>query len=74
MKLSDFDFSLPEELIAYRPLSPRSSSKLMYSDGGKIADLRVSDLSNIFNQNVLLVLNVTQVFHARLFPPSHQSW
>ena len=73
MKLSDFDFSLPEELIAYRPLSPRSSSKLMYSDGGKIADLRVSDLSNILNQNDLLVLNDTKVFHARLFGKRRRS-
>jgi len=67
MKLSDFNFSLPDKLIAYRPRSPRSSSRLMYSNKGKISDLHVSDLSNILNQNDLLVLNDTKVFHARLF-------
>ena len=38
MKLSDFDFELPNELIALRPVNPRSSSKLLVSKDDKIID------------------------------------
>ena len=38
MKLSDFDFKLPNELIALRPADPRSSSKLLVSSGDEVID------------------------------------
>ena len=38
MFLSDFDFNLPEELIATRPASPRSSARLLVAKGDKIYD------------------------------------
>ncbi|MCT4332986.1 tRNA preQ1(34) S-adenosylmethionine ribosyltransferase-isomerase QueA [Paracoccus sp. YLB-12] len=66
MKLSDFDFHLPEHLIATRPARPRSSARLLLAEGGAIADRRVSDLPQILRAGDLLVLNDTRVIPARL--------
>lgn len=66
MRLSDFDFDLPERLIATRPASPRTAARLLVSDGGAISDRRVSDLPQIFRPGDLLVLNDTRVIPARL--------
>ncbi|WCR09383.1 tRNA preQ1(34) S-adenosylmethionine ribosyltransferase-isomerase QueA [Paracoccus stylophorae] len=66
MKLSDFDFDLPEHLIATRPARPRSSARLLVADAGTIADRRVSDLPQILRPGDLLVLNDTRVIPARL--------
>jgi S-adenosylmethionine:tRNA ribosyltransferase-isomerase len=66
MKLSDFDFDLPEHLIATRPARPRSSARLLLAEGGAIADRRVSDLPQILRAGDLLVLNDTRVIPARL--------
>ena len=44
MKLSDFDFDLPDALIATRPAKPRSSAKLLVADGDQITDAVVTDL------------------------------
>lgn len=67
MKLTDFDFDLPENLIATRPAKPRSSAKLLLAEGGAIHDRHVSDLPQIFRSGDLLVLNDTKVIPARLF-------
>ncbi|SDE57463.1 S-adenosylmethionine:tRNA ribosyltransferase-isomerase [Paracoccus isoporae] len=66
MKLSDFDFDLPEGLIATRPARPRSSARLLLADGDMLADRSVSDLPNILQPGDLLVLNDTKVIPARL--------
>ena len=66
MKLSDFDFDLPEELIAVRPARPRSSARLLLAQGGAIADRVVSDLVEILQPGDRLVLNDTKVIPARL--------
>lgn len=66
MKLSDFDFDLPESLIATRPARPRTSAKLLLAAGSRIDDLRVSDLVAIFRLGDRLVLNNTRVIPARL--------
>ena len=66
MKLSDFDFDLPEELIATRPARPRTSSRLLYAKGSVIQDLRVSDLTAVLRAGDRLVLNNTRVIPARL--------
>ncbi len=66
MKLSDFDFDLPEALIATRPASPRSSARLLVAQGGGIADAHVHDLPAILRPGDLLVLNDTRVIPARL--------
>ena len=66
MKLSDFDFDLPESLIATRPARPRTSARLLVAAGGEILDRHVSDLVDIFQPGDRLVLNNTRVIPARL--------
>jgi S-adenosylmethionine:tRNA ribosyltransferase-isomerase len=66
LKLSDFDFDLPEELIATRPARPRSSARLLHAEGGTIADRRVSDLPDVLRPGDRLILNDTRVIPARL--------
>ncbi len=66
MKLSDFDFDLPEELIATRPAVPRSSARLLVADVA-LHDGVVTDLVHWLQPGDLLVLNDTRVIPARLF-------
>jgi len=66
VKLSDFDFELPERLIATRPARPRSASRLLLAEGGGIADRVVADLPGILRPGDRLVLNNTKVIPARL--------
>ncbi|WP_136645471.1 tRNA preQ1(34) S-adenosylmethionine ribosyltransferase-isomerase QueA [Tabrizicola sp. YIM 78059] len=67
MKLSDFDFDLPEHLIATRPARPRTHARLLLAEGDRISDLHVFDLVEIFRPGDRLVLNNTKVLPARLF-------
>ncbi|SMX42744.1 tRNA preQ1(34) S-adenosylmethionine ribosyltransferase-isomerase QueA [Actibacterium lipolyticum] len=67
MKLSDFDFDLPEELIATRPARPRTSARLLLAKGDQISDLHVHDLPGLLQAGDRLVLNNTKVIPARLF-------
>jgi S-adenosylmethionine:tRNA ribosyltransferase-isomerase len=67
MKLSDFDFDLPEALIATRPARPRSAARLLLAEGDQITDAVVGDLVAIFRPGDRLVLNNTRVIPARLF-------
>jgi S-adenosylmethionine:tRNA ribosyltransferase-isomerase len=66
MKLSDFDFDLPEDLIATRPANPRSSARLLYATGQTMADLGVGDLPDLLRAGDRLILNNTKVIPARL--------
>lgn len=66
MKLSDFDFDLPERLIATRPARPRSAARLLLARGDAILDRHVGDLPQILRPGDLLVLNDTKVIPARL--------
>jgi S-adenosylmethionine:tRNA ribosyltransferase-isomerase len=67
MKLSDFDFDLPEGLIATRPAKPRSAARLLLAEGDALTDLQVSDLVGLFHPGDRLILNNTRVIPARLF-------
>ncbi|MGV8987009.1 MAG: tRNA preQ1(34) S-adenosylmethionine ribosyltransferase-isomerase QueA [Cypionkella sp.] len=67
MKLSDFDFDLPEALIATRPAKPRSAARLLLAEGDAIRDLQVRDLVDLIQPGDRLVLNNTKVIPARLF-------
>ena len=67
MKLADFDFDLPEALIATRPARPRTSARLLLAEGDRISDRRVSELTDILRAGDRLVLNNTRVIPARLF-------
>ncbi|KIN60771.1 S-adenosylmethionine:tRNA ribosyltransferase-isomerase [Sulfitobacter noctilucae] len=66
MKLSDFDFDLPEDRIATRPAVPRSSARMLVADGAQITDARVTDLTDWLRPGDRLVLNDTRVIPARL--------
>ena len=65
--LGDFDFSLPEELIAQHPASQRSASRLLDGRGEAPADRRFTDLPDLLAPGDLLVFNDTKVVKARLF-------
>lgn len=67
MRLTDFDFDLPEDLIATRPAQPRPSARLLLAQGDQIADHHVFDLVDILQAGDRLVLNNTRVIPARLF-------
>ncbi|MDN4503748.1 tRNA preQ1(34) S-adenosylmethionine ribosyltransferase-isomerase QueA [Alteromonadaceae bacterium BrNp21-10] len=68
MKLSDFDFDLPEELIARYPMEQRSGSRLLSLDGktGAVEHLHFTDIVALLNPGDLLVFNNTRVIPARL--------
>ncbi|WP_270893154.1 tRNA preQ1(34) S-adenosylmethionine ribosyltransferase-isomerase QueA [Listeria welshimeri] len=68
MKVEDFDFDLPEELIAQTPLLDRTSSRLMVLDkkSGEIKDQHFTDILSYLNEGDALVLNDTRVLPARL--------
>jgi S-adenosylmethionine:tRNA ribosyltransferase-isomerase len=66
MRLSDFDFALPEGHIATRPARPRSSARLLVAGPSSIDDLRVLDLPQVLRSGDRLVLNDTKVIPARL--------
>ena len=66
MKLSDFDFDLPEDLIATRPAVPRSAARLLVAQGSALSDAIVRDLCDFLRPGDRLVLNDTQVIPARL--------
>lgn len=68
MKLSDFDYNLPEELIAQHPADERDSSRLLVLDrkSGKIEHTIFRNITDYLSPSDLLVLNDTSVFPARL--------
>src|SRR3989338_10419913 len=68
MKLSDFDYYLPEELIAQYPSDKRDESRLLVLDrkSGKIEHAVFKNIKNYLYPSDLLVLNDTFVFPARL--------
>ena len=65
--LSDFDFTLPDELIAQHPAAERSASRLLDGRGSTIADRRFANLPDLLLPGDLLVFNDTKVVKARLF-------
>ena len=65
--LSDFDFQLPEDLIAQHPAAERSASRLLDGTAAAPADRIFRDLPGLLSPGDLLVFNDTQVIKARLF-------
>ena len=65
LKLEDFNFQLPRELIASSPLEERSSSKLLVIEKG-FEDLTFKDLPSLLRPEDVLVINDTSVIKARL--------
>lgn len=68
MKLSEFDFHLPEELIAQHPVEPRDASRLfvLHRDGGAFEHRHFRDLPEYLRPGDALVVNETRVMPARL--------
>ena len=69
MDVKEFDYFLPEELIAQTPLEKRSSSRLMVVNkkNGNIEHKHFYDIINHFSENDVLVLNDTKVMPSRIF-------
>lgn len=69
MRTSDFDFELPEELIAQTPLLQRDASRLLVLDRqtGQIEDQHFEHIINLLNPGDALVMNNTRVLPARLY-------
>jgi S-adenosylmethionine:tRNA ribosyltransferase-isomerase len=67
--VSDFDFHLPEELIAQEPLAERSNSRLLHLSRftGRFEDRKFTDFPKLLRSGDLLVLNSSRVFPARLY-------
>ena len=69
MKLEEFDYELPEELIAQTPLPVRTDSRLLHLivESDVLHDKKFSDLHDLLRKGDLLVLNNTKVLPARFF-------
>ena len=69
MKTDDFDFYLPENLIAQTPLERRDSSRLLILDKetGEITHKHFTDIIDYLDKDDILVLNDTKVMPARLY-------
>jgi len=68
VRVSEFDYELPAELIAQHPAARRTASRLLHVEpGGKLTDLMFSDLTELVDARDTLVLNDTRVIKARLF-------
>ena len=66
-KLSDYDFELPEALIAQHPAAERTASRLLVVSENSFADQQFTDLPSLLNPGDLLVMNDTRVLRARFF-------
>ena len=69
LKTKDFDYHLPERLIAARPLAERTASRMMvvHKHSGKIEHRMFTDFPDYLSQDDLLILNDTKVIPARVF-------
>lgn len=69
MKIQDFDFTLPAELIAQFPAEQRTSSRMLHLDGasGMLSDTMFADLPGYLRTGDVMVFNDTRVIKARLF-------
>ena len=69
MLVSDFNYSLPEELIAQEPLSDRAASRLLHLNrsSDELRDSHFRDFPGLLRSDDLVVLNDTRVFPARLY-------
>ena len=72
MVISDFDYTLPEQLIAQQPADKRERSRMLVVDRatGSVSDKHFLDLPDLLRKDDVLVLNNTKVFPARLYGKS----
>ena len=69
---SDFDFELPPELIASRPLEKRDASRMLVVDDGKIADKHIWDFLDYLRPGDVVVFNNSRVIPARFDASGHE--
>src|SRR6266540_7087650 len=67
LSIDDFEYDLPNGLIAQHPSKARSASRLLRVGAGTIADRHFSELPDLLAPGDLLVFNDTEVVKARLF-------
>ena len=69
LRVADFDFDLPPELIAQQPPAERGASRMLVMDrkAGDLRDAQFAEFPSLLNPGDLLVLNETRVIPARLF-------
>ncbi|MGM0410366.1 MAG: tRNA preQ1(34) S-adenosylmethionine ribosyltransferase-isomerase QueA [Bacillota bacterium] len=69
MKVEEFDYDLPEELIAQKPVENRDESKLMClnKDTGEINEIIFKNIINYINEDDMIIFNNSQVIPARLY-------
>ena len=67
MRTDEFDFVLPERLIAQHPPKQRGTSRLLYAHDGELEDCDFADLLRLVRTGDVMVLNDTRVIKARLF-------
>jgi S-adenosylmethionine:tRNA ribosyltransferase-isomerase len=66
VKLSDFDFDLPDDLIAQTPIRPRDAARMLVATPDEFLDKGVTDLPDLLSAGDLMVVNDTRVIPARL--------
>lgn len=66
IRIDDYDYELPEERIAFFPVSQRDQSQLLVYDKGNITDTHFCHLADYLTDNDLLMFNDSRVIHARL--------
>lgn len=66
MHISDFDYELPDDLIAQEPVEPRDSARLLVDGGDRLHHRHVRDLHEMVGPGDVLVVNDTRVIPARL--------
>ena len=73
MRTEDFNFYLPDALIAQHPTSERTASRMLHLNGadGSLADNMFLDLPDFLRSNEVIVFNDTRVIKARLFGIKH---
>lgn len=73
MRVDDFDFELPEELIALRPAEPRTASRLLIARGAETEFSTFDNIAHYLQPGDLLVLNDTKVLPSRLSGTRHRN-
>jgi len=66
MKVDQFDFDLPNERIALRPVRPRDAARMLVVNGERLSDRGVADLADLLRPGDVLVFNDTRVIPAQL--------
>ena len=66
LPVAAFDFDLPEDLIALRPVRPRRAARMLHAEGGTLADRTMADLPDVLRPGDLLVFNDTRVLPVQL--------